>query len=218
VGDVVNEIAARAGSMGLPSDAIPMQPADLVKQAAAILGRETMGGPASLPASPSLPASASLPSWDGAMSETPLKAPAPDVDSFRRYAHELLDGLLSLLGRGEGGAAETADANERVPLLRMPAPGQPGTEVSMPIVVSNEESSPVEVTLYSSNFISDSGFEIPSLRLSFSPSAITLQPKSRATFQVKVAIPAQAPRGLYSGLVQAAGLTYVKTVVTVEVQ
>lgn len=209
VGDVVTAITSRLGNGAIPTDAIPAQPAELVKQAAAILGRETAAGPASLP---------TLPSSAGAIPDAvPTKGAAPDVEPFRRYAHDLLDALLSLLGQG-GSTGQTADAAERVPLLRIPAPGQPGTEVSMPLSVSNEESSPAEVSLYSSNFVSDSGFEIPSLRISFSPNAIAIAAKSRATFQVNVAIPAQAPRGLYSGLVQAAGLAYVKAVVTVEVQ
>jgi hypothetical protein len=207
VSEVLSSAGPRGTTAALLPDAMPIDPTELVKQAASILGRETAVGPSALPVA--------VP-WEGKAADSLFKGGGPALEQFRRSTHELVDAVLSLVG--QGGNTTAADTAERVPLLSMPAPAQPGTEVSMFLRVANEESSPVEVTLYSSNFVSDSGFEIPSLRVSFAPSAITIQPRSQTTFEVKVAVPTQAPRGFYSGLVQAAGLTYVKAVVTVEVQ
>ncbi|MGH7434866.1 MAG: hypothetical protein ACRENE_04260 [Polyangiaceae bacterium] len=88
----------------------------------------------------------------------------------------------------------------------------------MTIRVSNEEAAPVEVTLYSSNFVSDSGCEIPSMRVIASPRTASLPAQGEAAFELKIAVPAQAQPGLYSGLVQAMGARYVKAVVCLEVK
>jgi hypothetical protein len=194
---------AKGEPSALSPDVIP-GPA-LLREAASILARQVASNPAS---------SAAVPRLDAPFIGPSANAGGIDLEQFRRVAHEAIEMLLALVVP----KAPAGDASDRVPLLRMPAPAKPGEEVSMPLRVANEESVATEVVPYCSNFVSDSGFEIPSLRVSFSPHAITIAPKGEATFDVKVAVPTQAPRGLYSGLVQAAGLIYVKAVITVEVQ
>jgi hypothetical protein len=85
------------------------------------------------------------------------------------------------------------------------------------IRVANEEETASEVSLYSTNFVADSGYEIPSLRVTTSPRVTFLPPKSEVDFEVTVAISPQTPRGIYSGLLQAGGTQFVKAVLLVEV-
>jgi hypothetical protein len=111
-----------------------------------------------------------------------------------------------------------ADAyQEHIPLVGCSAPAQAGGEASTTMAVANEESTPSDVTLYCTNFVADSGHEIPSLRVAISPRMITIPAKGQATFEIKVAVPQQTPAGIYSGLIQAMGSRYVKAVLSVEV-
>jgi hypothetical protein len=138
-----------------------------------------------------------------------------NVDDLRRRASDFLETLLASLARGRATAASSYD--DRVPLVRSVAPVQPGTTGSVTLQVENEEASPSEVCLYASNFVADSGYELPSLLVSIAPRQATLGAAEAARFEIKLAVPAQTPRGLYSGLVQATGCRYVKAVVTFEV-
>lgn len=144
--------------------------------------------------------------------ELPVTAlPGADVDQLRRYAHDLIETLLTAVSPKER-------ADDRVLLLRCAAPVAAGSEAVIVIRIANEDPSPTEVSLYSTNFVSDTGYDIPARSVTFSPHASTIPPKSDAAFELKVRIPQQAPPGLYSGLVQAAGSKYLKAVVSIEVK
>jgi hypothetical protein len=138
-----------------------------------------------------------------------------DADRLRRQAHELIE---SLLARFTGGTSEKGRAGEdQVPLLRCAAPVQAGHEARFGFRVTNEEDTPSEVTLYCTDFISDSGHEIPALRIAVLPRRASLPAKGDTEFQIKIAVPQQTPAGCYSGLIQAMGNRYVKAVLMVEV-
>jgi hypothetical protein len=148
-------------------------------------------------------------------------SPSPsDSGRLRQQAHELVETLLAILGQTGGekvapyGAATYED---RIPLLRCIAPVQAGAEASATMKVANDESTPSDVTLYCTNFVADSGYEIPSLRVTVSPRRATIPAKGEVGFEIKIAVPQQAPAGLYSGLIQAMGCKYVKAVLSVEV-
>lgn len=194
-----------------PTTDAPEAGSRLVAQAAAILAREVAQMPASLlgsAAPTALAPGAAVPNF-----ELPVPAAAgTDVDSLRRQAHDLIEALLTVASPKAG------LADDRVALLRGPAPVAAGSEVRVPVRVANEESTPASVSLYCSNFVSDSGFDIPSLRVAFSPRVATIPAKSELTFEVKVSVPEQAPPGLYSGLVQASGSKYLKAVISLEVK
>ena len=136
-------------------------------------------------------------------------------DELRRRGSELLETLLASLAPGNAAAAGAGE--DRVPLLRGVAPIRAGTVGAVTFRVTNEDASPSEVALYASNLIADSGYELPSLLVSIVPGRAILPARSEATFDIRVAVPAQALPGLYSGLVQARGCTYVKAVVMFEV-
>lgn len=102
-------------------------------------------------------------------------------------------------------------------MLRCLAPVTPGHDGSATLRVANDESAPSEVTLYCSNFVADSGYDIPSVRVTITPRKVTIAPKGETAFEIKIAVPQQTPSGIYSGLIQATGATYVKAVLSVEV-
>ena len=138
-----------------------------------------------------------------------------NADELRRRASDFLETLLASVTQGN--AAPTSAYDDRVPLVRSVAPVRAGTTGSVTLQVSNEEASTSEVSLYASNFVADSGYEMPSLSISITPRRATLQAAGQALFEIKLSVPTQAPPGLYSGLVQAAGCKYVKAVVVFEV-
>ncbi|MDP9149287.1 MAG: hypothetical protein M3O36_05010 [Myxococcota bacterium] len=176
---------------------------DLVQQAASILAREVAVNPRDAFGMPSAP-----------KMDLPLRSAGSgiDVDRLRRYAHEVIETLLA------SSSVARPPAEDRIPWLRGTAPVQAGLEACVSLRIANEEATASEVSLYCTDFVADGGFEIPALRVSFSPRMATLAPNSEASFEIKVAVPPQAPPGIYSGLVQASGAKYVKAVVSVEVK
>lgn len=136
-------------------------------------------------------------------------------DGLRRQAHEFIETLLAMFSGGTERPSGVADA--QVPLLRCPAPVQAGRDARVGFRVANEEDTPSEVMLYSTDFISDSGHEIPALRITVLPRRATIAAKGEAEFGIIVGVPQQTPPGYYSGLIQAMGHRHVKAVLMVEV-
>jgi hypothetical protein len=116
------------------------------------------------------------------------------------------------------GAHAVDDASVRVPLLGCLAPVQAGEVARATVRVANDESEPAEVSLYCSNFVGDSGYEIPSLRVTSLPRAMTIPAGGEGSFDVRIAVSQQTPAGTYSGLIQAMGSRYVKAVLSVDVR
>jgi hypothetical protein len=105
-----------------------------------------------------------------------------------------------------------------VPLLWCAAAARPGGEGTVTLRVTNDEAEPIEVSLYSTNFVSDCGGDIPSMRVTVFPRRIVVGPKADVVFELKISVPQQALAGVYSGLVQATGARYVKAVVCLDVK
>jgi hypothetical protein len=138
-----------------------------------------------------------------------------DKDRIRQQAHAFIETLLITFNEATG--ERGLPAENKVPHLQAEAPVAAGGEARAGLVVSNDEAGPADVSLYCSNFVSDAGHEIPALRVSVVPRRATIPPGGEAAFQIRVAVPAQTPAGVYSGLVQAMGAKYVKAVLSVEV-
>jgi hypothetical protein len=138
-----------------------------------------------------------------------------DRDRVRRQAHEFIEALLVTFSQATGERA--APYEDQVPLIRCVAPVHAGEDAVATMQVANDEGTPSEVALYCTNFVADSGYELPSLRASFSPRRAVVAANGQASFEIKVAVPPQAPAGLYSGLVQVTGSKYVKAVLSLEV-
>jgi hypothetical protein len=139
-----------------------------------------------------------------------------DRDLLRRQAHEFIEALLVTFNQATG--EKPAPFEDQVPLLRCAAPVAAGQEALAEMRVVNEEGTPSEVALYCTNFVADSGYEIPSSRVTVSPRRVTIAANGEASFVITIAISPQTPAGTYSGLIQAMGSRYVKAVLSVEVQ
>jgi hypothetical protein len=164
---------------------------------------------------PMAPLDAGLMSSPSSAVPRSTEAPALNAaDEWRRRASELVETLVAALGKpAETGVADT----ERVPLLRAAAPVHAGEHAKATIRIVNEESTPSRVMLYATNFVADSGYELPSLAFSATPRVATIAPGGAAAFEVTLKVPQQAPPGVYSGLIQAAGSRYVKAVLMLDV-
>jgi hypothetical protein len=205
----------RGGLMSPGSGIGSRSPADmvaqLVSQASSILSREAGRLPSAIPAKQTgplgIPALAS--GSDGLLGVPQTPGSSFDPDRLRRQAHEMIETLLA--------AFSPRGPSPGVPLVRCVGPAASGHTASATLRVANDENAAVETTLYCSNFIADSGYDIPSVRVTVSPRKVTIPARGETSFDIQVAVPQQTPAGLYSGLIQATGATYVKAVLLVEV-
>ena len=205
----------------LPLNSSPLSvPApDFLSRASSLLAAEIARfQPSQLPALTGLGPS---PSAGIASSSDPITSAlsSGNVDDLRRRGTDFLETLLSSLSqdRNPGRAGSAGPLDVQVPLVRGVASVTPGGRGRATIRVANEEASALEVSLYSSNFVADSGYDLPSLLVSVTPRKASIPPGGQVTFDIEVAVPGQTPRGSYSGLVQASGCKYVKAVVLFEV-
>jgi hypothetical protein len=136
-------------------------------------------------------------------------------DELRRRSHELIETLLITFNEATG--EKGLPTENQVPLVSCAAPVQPGSAGRVTLSVANEEATPTEVTLYSTNFVADHGYEIPSLRVTILPRMISIPARGKVDFEISIAVPQQTPRGYYSGLIQAMGSKYFKAVLSMEV-
>jgi hypothetical protein len=187
---------------------------DLLNRASAILAREG----ARLPAVPMEAPDSVARAVPGVANQEALPAPRAqsflpglDPDRLRRMGHEIIESLLAAV------VQPGSSVDSRVPLLQCVAAVQAGHDGVATLRVNNDEAAPSEVTLYCTNFVADTGCDIPSLRVTFLPRSATVAAKSEAVFEIKIAVPQQARPGVYSGLIQAMGARYAKAVLSVEV-
>jgi hypothetical protein len=138
-----------------------------------------------------------------------------DKDQLRKQAHDFIETLLITFNDTTGERGLPTD--DKVPLIQCEAPVQAGGQARAILSVGNEESTPSDVTLYCTNFVADSGHELPALRVAVSPRRATIAPNGEAMFQITIAVPQQTPAGTYSGLIQAMGTKYVKAVLSLDV-
>ncbi len=211
---IIPKVSPVAAPMGTVPDVatlakVPAVP-DLLNQASAILARESVR----LPKSPFAPDGATLPADIPLPTQAVTRAPVKQ-DDVRDRAHELIDALLQTLR--DDGAEKPARYENMVPLIRAAAPVQAGQRACIGMHVTNEDTTPIEVSLYCTDFVTDGGYVIPSLLVTASPRQVTIAPRTRAEFEVTVAVSEQTPAGEYSGLVQAMGCRYVKAVLAFEV-
>jgi hypothetical protein len=140
----------------------------------------------------------------------------------QRDPHEALSQAIALLQTVLTWAPNRDDAREespttQVPLIWCDTGVEAGSQANATIHVANDHTEPVEAALYFSNFIADTGHEIPSVAGHASPRLATIPPGGEATFEIKLTVPQQTPAGTYSGLVQVTNGKYVKAVLILEV-
>jgi hypothetical protein len=164
------------------------------------------------PAAPALPAAVNAPPAVDSL-RIPSSAPtgAVDPDRLRRQATEFIETLLAAVG------SSSPRREDQAPLLRCVAPVAAGETARATFRIANDGTEASDVSLFCTNFVADTGGDVPSHRVTVSPRRATIAPKGEATFEISLAVPSQTPRGTYSGLLQATGAQYAKAILTVEV-
>lgn len=180
-------------------------PTMLIERAAAIVARESLS-----PGTRGTPLEAS--SAQDPLGLARNGGGVDQVERLRRQAHEVIEAFLHLIS-----PRVSLDPAAQVPLVQATSV-QPGAEARASVALANDDSEPAEATFYSTHLVSDFGYQIPSLHVSFAPRVLALPPNSEATLEVKIAVPMQTPRGSYAGLIRGTGLRQVKVVIAVEVQ
>lgn len=136
---------------------------------------------------------------------------------LQQQTRDLVQGIFSVLAAERGVTGETSSHSLQVPLIACAAVVEPGTEAMAIFRIANEEAGTAEIALYTTNFVADTGYEIPSIAARVSPRKATVAPGGEQSFEVRIAVPSQTPAGMYSGLVQATNSRYVKAVIAFDV-
>jgi hypothetical protein len=189
--------------------------ADMFAREAARLSAGSAAPGGVLPSAETLPGPVAPPNLGAPASPPTIAAPttfgAVEPDRLRRQATDFVESLLAAV------SASSPKREDQAPLLRCIAPAAAGESAQATFRLANDGTEASDVSLYSTNFVADTGYDIPSLRVTVSPRRATIAPRGEVTFAIVIAIPAQTPRGAYSGLLQATGAHYAKAVLTVDV-
>jgi hypothetical protein len=175
---------------------------DVVGRAAAILAREAPAVPA---------ASGIAAAGDGQRNS------CASIADLQQRAMALVSDVFSYLGAQQPRLDSLDPAALGLPWRRPEVPAPAGGSTSIPLRIENLEDRPVSISFYSSDLLSDGGRSIPSFAVSFDPATLNIGAGQQAVVTAKVDVPPQAIPGAYSGLVQAAGVSGVKAVITVDV-
>jgi hypothetical protein len=150
-----------------------------------------------------------------------LPASALGVGDAYGRVHELLRELLNLLGASEASPAARATTAAPLPStapVLQSRPVKAGETLTVAVPLANAAPTPAHLIFYSTGFVGDGGFEIPSLQVTFSPRTMTLGAHARGHTDMNIAVPARSPAGLYSAVVQATGLSAPQAIVVVKVE
>lgn len=194
----------------------------VVKQATAILEEEVASGIGAVKKA------------EHRMIDVPsLRAKNPDavIHRFRRDAHEVVDILVDLAGAAidsvgsvarraveiRGEASRTTPAG--VATVPVPEAVTAGEAAEVSVLVENDGDDATEIfELTSSDFVSSTGGRIPSEEVTFTPQPLQIGPHANQRVSLSVRVPPDAAPGVYTGVVQATKLEYVRAVVVVTVK
>jgi hypothetical protein len=188
------------------------QAATLVPEAAAILDEEMAAG---------------------MLAAHHARAAPSGSSSRRRTSNESLRGLpdfVDALGKvlpriwGYAAGARTRAAevgpdhgDESVPLVCPRAFVRPGGSTKISMRLNNDDANPANVTLSCTDLFNTSGTCIPKHQVTLTPSQFDLGPDANAEVALEISVPPGSRPGTYSGLLLAAGLAYLRAVITIEV-
>jgi hypothetical protein len=160
----------------------------------------------------------------------PLAGPAA-LGDLQSRAGELLAALLEVVARSGQlapleratgasipAAASLANVTSTIPVISPSCAAKAGETIKLTLPFANEGAGLASLTPFTTDFISNSGHEIPSFQVTFSPRVLTLGAGAPGMAEMQVAIPAQSGPGKYSALVQATGLDGPRAVVVLEVE
>jgi hypothetical protein len=212
-------LAPAAALVSVGPFAGPATTTGIVEQAAAVLAAER---PSASPG-PSMRSDAgSIPS-----------APGVAVSQLREQVNLLVEQFVSLAGRapgphlgappptrsaGPGTRSDTGLVVEPAPVVSPPGPVAPGATAQIGIALVNEDEQPAQIVFFSTALVGEDGTRIAAESISVQPRELTLAPGETGEVIVRVAIPAQARCGVYSGLIRASKIDYLHAVLVVQVE
>lgn len=187
-------------------------PEALVQQAATILDNDlstpldsvqAVASPLDLgTATPSRPNSYSVPGLVGEM---------------HGFVNELAN-LLSLKSNLPGGLSESAPSSEAgVPLLQPAHPSHTGETVQISFKVHNDRSEPTQTKVFCTDLHSCQGDLIAQDAISIAPNPLNLAPDATESINLSIQLPQHLPKGEYSGILMATELSYLKAMISLNV-
>jgi len=152
-------------------------------------------------------------------------ANVPALADLQRRASEVFAAFLEGFARPPSLSTASApmDAASRepattVPLIAAASAVKAGEAAIVAVKLVNDQGAPANLLLYSTDFVSDRGSQIPASQVVFSPRTLALPGRAHGHSQMKVSIPTQSAPGRYSALVQAVGLGRPSAVVVLQVE
>lgn len=149
---------------------------------------------------------------------------------IREQAQDLVNAFVDLIerlpyvlqpqhmpSRGAAAPATLRLDDGELPLLRQ-ASAAAGRLATTALGLVNQTDNPALVVLRATNLVDDTGQEIPSAFVNFSPISLTLAPRTESPVTVTVQVPSDARPGIYRGLIRAAGLEGAQAAITVNVE
>ena len=192
-----------------PGDSLS-NPADLVLKAAEILEREMAAG--ALAAQRAYPMTRELPLQGGA---SPLPSGA---EAILMEIQMLMANVAALTASGRQNPAAGMFDDGGLPVLRPRETVRGGDPAQIFLKLHNDSLQTVPVTLHNSDLISPNGHIIPAHQVALLPGEITLAPDAVTNAQITVQTPAGTPPGVYSGLLTAPALSYLRAIIAVPVE
>jgi hypothetical protein len=114
-------------------------------------------------------------------------------------------------------AAARGHASPSIPVIELAVPIAAGTEANLALPLVNDGSRSVNAIPYCTDFISNTGHQIPASQVTFRPRSSPLASGARGVTQLSITVPHQVGAGEYSALVQAMGLAGPLAVVVLRV-
>lgn len=139
-------------------------------------------------------------------------SPPADDDRAPESAPSLASDRAAAMRRA---APETS---EPAPVLSSAERVIPGKTAEVIVGLVNEDRQPHSIELFGTALIGPHGASIPSESLSFHPRELTLAAGGSGAITVEIPIPADTRDGVYSGLIRASRLDYLRAVLAVQVE
>jgi hypothetical protein len=200
-----------------------MEPSALVQKATSILNEQMAAGvvaarEASRSISPRLTKPSGPPSGVGEQWRHDAYA---WIDTFAdwltRLQRPLSEQMATALGAGKtSGHVGLDTAHEQVPILRPRGAGQAGGSVHIAFQVHNDDVRPTRIMFCCTDLLSGQG-RILQQHVLCNPQELQLGPDALEEITLQIMVPSGAPPGMYSGLLIAPGLSYLRAIVTLEV-
>lgn len=197
--------------------------ADLVARAVEILQKDLAAG--ALAAAGAPPFLSAMPAFNGDSLAMPNGLPGgfgEFLSAFTQASAQAQNpdgtGLPPLADRiGAPGPAASLSVEDEAVALKPVGTVRAGEQTTIAFKLHNDSFRPVRLALQKTDLTCPSGQLIPQTEISISPPDVSLAPDGTADMAVTIRIPAATPPGIYSGLLTAPALPYLRGLLTVTV-